>query len=198
MKERYHISGMTCSACSSHVEKAASKLDGVEKASVNLLTETMDITYDADKLQEGDIVQAVINAGYGAEKMSGEKRKAIPDSAESRGGTRNRAETGREALLRKAKEESLAMKRRLGISLLFLLPLMYVSMHHMFHSWTGIPAPAWVTDYLHGNENAVSHSGRCPHGNQAVHVGSQMEQRSEAIDEERVALIFTIGPIPGI
>ena len=42
MKQRYHISGMTCSACSSHVEKAANKLEGVRKAAVNLLTETMD------------------------------------------------------------------------------------------------------------------------------------------------------------
>ena len=46
MKERYHISGMTCSACSSHVEKSVNKVAGVEHASVNLLTETMDVTYD--------------------------------------------------------------------------------------------------------------------------------------------------------
>lgn len=50
MKERYHISGMTCSACSSHVEKAVNKLAGIEKASVNLLTETMEVSYDEGKL----------------------------------------------------------------------------------------------------------------------------------------------------
>ena len=50
MKERYNISGMTCSACSSHVEKAVNKLAGVEKASVNLLTETMEVSYDQGRL----------------------------------------------------------------------------------------------------------------------------------------------------
>ena len=50
MKERYHISGMTCSACSAHVEKAVNKLEGVEKASVNLLAETMEISYEEGRL----------------------------------------------------------------------------------------------------------------------------------------------------
>ena len=159
MKERYHISGMTCSACSSHVEKAASKLDGVEKASVNLLTETMDITYDENLLREADIVQAVVKAGYGAEKMSGGASGGAADSGATCGQTNNsvrkNAASGREELLRKAHDESRAMKRRLGISIGFLIPLMYVSMHHMIHEWTGIPVPAFVTDYLHGNENAM-------------------------------------------
>ncbi len=169
MKERYHISGMTCSACSSHVEKAASKLDGVEKASVNLLTETMDITYDENLLREADIVQAVVKAGYGAEKMSGGASGGAAGSGASGGdaafgyasfgpasfGCRKNAASGKEELLRKAQEESRAMKRRLGISIGFLIPLMYVSMHHMIHEWTGIPVPAFVTDYLHGNENAM-------------------------------------------
>ena len=52
MKQRYHISGMTCSACSSHVEKAANRLNGVIKASVNLLTESMEIEYDENVLTE--------------------------------------------------------------------------------------------------------------------------------------------------
>ena len=56
MKERYHISGMTCSACSSHVEKAVNKLSGVEKASVNLLTETMEVSYDQKDLTGEEIV----------------------------------------------------------------------------------------------------------------------------------------------
>lgn len=160
MKERYHISGMTCSACSSHVEKAASKLDGVEKASVNLLTETMDITYDENVLHEADIVQAVVKAGYGAEKMSGGAAGSDADEGPVSGGyassgCRKNAASGREELLRKAHDESRAMKRRLGISIGFLIPLMYVSMHHMIHEWTGIPVPVFVTDYLHGNENAM-------------------------------------------
>ncbi|MBQ8118302.1 MAG: heavy metal translocating P-type ATPase [Lachnospiraceae bacterium] len=160
MKERYHISGMTCSACSAHVEKAANKLNGVEHASVNLLTETMDITYDAAVLQETDIVQAVVNAGYGAERMDGSLGSGRPDgggsiSAEGSKGRTGRGQAGREAMLRKAKEESRAMRQRLGISIGSLVPLMYVSMHHMFHSLTKIPVPAFVSNYLHGNENAM-------------------------------------------
>ena len=66
MKERYHISGMTCSACSAHVEKAVNKLEGVEKASVNLLAETMEISYEEGRLGREEIEEAVENAGYGA------------------------------------------------------------------------------------------------------------------------------------
>ena len=76
MKERYHISGMTCSACSSHVEKAANKLAGVEKASVNLLTETMEIEYDENKLSREQIESAVEKAGYGAALIIGGKSGA--------------------------------------------------------------------------------------------------------------------------
>ena len=63
MKERYHVTGMSCSACSSHVEKAVNKLDAVEKASVNLLTETMDVTYDESRLSSEGIIDAVVKAG---------------------------------------------------------------------------------------------------------------------------------------
>lgn len=80
MKERYHVTGMTCSACSSHVEKAVSKLDGMGKASVNLLTETMDVIYDEKSLTQADIVAAVVKAGYGAQLMEemGSAIKALP------------------------------------------------------------------------------------------------------------------------
>ena len=59
---------MTCSACSSRVEKAVSKLEGIGKASVNLLTNSMQVEYDETKLNEEKIVQAVVDAGYGAEQ----------------------------------------------------------------------------------------------------------------------------------
>lgn len=71
MKERYNISGMTCSACSSHVEKAVNKLAGVEKASVNLLTETMEVSYDQGRLTGEEIMAAVEKAGYGASRITG-------------------------------------------------------------------------------------------------------------------------------
>ena len=85
MKERYHISGMTCSACSSHVEKAVNKLKGVEKASVNLLTETMEVSYDEGELDRGQIVSAVEKAGYGADPIIGRAQTA-PRAGGSRGG----------------------------------------------------------------------------------------------------------------
>lgn len=159
MKERYHISGMTCSACSAHVEKAANKLKGVEKASVNLLTETMEITYDEQQLGESEIVKAVVDAGYGASRIES-ARGAGSTSGDLRAtGGVSGAGGGKisikNSIIEKAKEESAQMKWRLGISILFLVPLMYVSMHHMIHMWLHIPVPAFVTNYLHGDENAM-------------------------------------------
>ena len=142
MKERYHITGMTCSACSSHVEKSCSKLPGVESASVNLLTETMDIAYDERRLEEKDIVDAVEKAGYGASLMTQAQETKKKDD---RGG-----------LKAQAKEAERAMKWRLGISIGFLLPLMYVAMHHMYKEWFGIPVPEFIMNTMHGNENAMN------------------------------------------
>ena len=66
-KRKFIVTGMTCSACSSHVERAVGKLDGVKRASVNLLTGSMTAEYDESKLGVQDIVDAVVKAGYGAE-----------------------------------------------------------------------------------------------------------------------------------
>lgn len=155
MRERYHITGMTCSACSSHVEKAANKLEGVEKASVNLLTETMDITYDENRLGEADIVKAVEQAGYGAMRMSGGDRGHTDGGNAVDGHAGGGASGSRDALARKAREEDHAMKRRLAVSVLCLIPLMYVAMYHMIYNLLGIPAPGFMTAFFHGNENAM-------------------------------------------
>ncbi len=152
MKERYHVSGMTCSACSSHVEKAVKKLEGVESVSVNLLTETMEVDYHQGQLDSGGIVAAVEGAGYGACPF-GEARKDGRDGGDRQG---SREGKGRETLRRKAQEEARAMKWRLGISVAFLLPLMYVSMYHMYNQWLGLPIPEFVQKYLQGGENAVA------------------------------------------
>ena len=153
MKERYHISGMTCSACSSHVEKAANRLEGVERASVNLLTETMEISYDEGILGEQDIIEAVAAAGYGAVRIVGGVHGAtvVAERKDAGAGSGD----GKKALLDNARKESNSIKWRLGISIGFLIPLMYVAMHHMFHSLLHIPVPSFMTDYLHGNENAM-------------------------------------------
>ena len=80
-KEKYIVTGMTCSACSSRVEKAVSKLEGIGKASVNLLTNSMQVEYDETKLNEANIVQAVVDAGYGAERVeTGHSSKTKNDS----------------------------------------------------------------------------------------------------------------------
>jgi len=169
MKERYHISGMTCSACSSHVEKAVGKLEGMEKASVNLLTETMEVSYDETRLSGEQIEMAVEKAGYGASLIIGGAGRAgvqgtggglksvngaagTPDGAKRTGS----AGTGRDSVEKRAKEEAGAMKRRLGISIGFLIPLMYVAMFHMYNQWFGLPVPEFMYSCFHGNENAMT------------------------------------------
>lgn len=139
--EKYAITGMSCSACSSRVEKAVSKLDGMKKASVNLLTNSMQVDYDERTLSSQDIIQAVIDAGYGA-TLSGENKKATAASEPSPSDL--------------AKKDMKAMKHRLIWSILFLIPVMYIAMHHMLLEWFGIPVPEAFQAVFHGDENAIT------------------------------------------
>lgn len=158
MKERYHVTGMSCSACSSHVEKAVNKLENVEKASVNLLTETMDVTYDETKITSAEIIDAVVKAGYGASVMTeGSAAGAGGQNTSGNAGSIGRsAADGKQELQQKLDADARAMKWRLGISIGFLIPLMYVSMHHMLKEWFGIPVPAFIVNTMHGNANAMN------------------------------------------
>lgn len=158
MKERYHVTGMSCSACSSHVEKAVNKLENVEKASVNLLTETMDVTYDETKITSAEIIDAVVKAGYGASVMTeGGAADAGGQNASAGAGIAGRsAADGKQELQQKLDADARAMKWRLGISIGFLIPLMYVSMHHMLKEWFGILVPAFIVNTMHGNANAMN------------------------------------------
>ena len=158
MKERYHVTGMSCSACSSHVEKAVNKLENVEKASVNLLTETMDVTYDETKITSAEIIDAVVKAGYGASVITeGSAAGAGGQSTSANAGSTGRsAADGKQELQQKLDADARAMKWRLGISIGFLIPLMYVSMHHMLKEWFGIPVPAFIVNTMHGNANAMN------------------------------------------
>lgn len=158
MKERYHVTGMSCSACSSHVEKAVNKLENVEKASVNLLTETMDVTYDETKITSAEIIDAVVKAGYGASVMTeGSAAGAGGQSTSGNAGSTGRSVAdGKQELQQKLDADARAMKWRLGISIGFLIPLMYVSMHHMLKEWFGIPVPAFIVNTMHGNANAMN------------------------------------------
>ena len=149
---------MSCSACSSHVEKAVNKLENVEKASVNLLTETMDVTYDETKITSTEIIDAVVKAGYGASVMTeGSAAGAGGQSTSGNAGSTGRsAVDGKQELQQKLDADARAMKWRLGISIGFLIPLMYVSMHHMLKEWFGIPVPAFIVNTMHGNANAMN------------------------------------------
>lgn len=145
--EQYIVTGMSCAACSAHVEKAVSKLPGVTSCSVSLLTNSMNVEGAAT---EEEIIEAVEKAGYGAEKK--ENRK----TTQGRTGTKVSARAGEDALKKKAEDEEKAMRWRLGISAGFLIPLMYISMHHMFYEWFGLPVPGFIKAAFHGNENAVA------------------------------------------
>lgn len=130
--EKYNVTGMTCSACSARVEKTVSKLDGVSQASVNLLTNSMTVDYDENKVTQDNIIKAVTQAGYGASLEETQKGK--------KSGSNDKKADPAEENIRK-------MKIRLIISAIFSLPLFYLSMGHMF-SW---PLP----DIFLGEENAL-------------------------------------------
>ena len=83
MKERFDVTGMTCSACSSHVEKSVSKLTGVENVSVNLLTNSMQVEFDENKLDTAGIIKAVEDAGYGAAVKDGHAKSGTKTSGQS-------------------------------------------------------------------------------------------------------------------
>ena len=140
--EQYTVTGMSCAACSAHVEKAVSKVPGVTSCSVSLLTNSMGVEGTA-LVQE--IITAVEKAGYGASKKESGKK-------DGRQGIASKEDT----LKKSAQEAERAMKWRLAISIGFLVPLMYISMHHMFYEWFGLPVPAFVKAAFHGNENALA------------------------------------------
>ena len=129
MNKKYKVTGMTCSACSSRVEKCVGKLDGVNTVSVNLLTNSMQIDFDESKLTEEKIADSVTQAGYGMEIPTGKSDK----------------KEEKEDIVEKNIEN---MKKRTIWSFIFLIPLMYVAMGHM----AGLPQPS----FLRGDANAVS------------------------------------------
>jgi len=132
MKQKFNITGMTCSACSAHVEKAVRKLEGLQSADVSLMTNSMAAQYDENILSADDIIKAVVDSGYGA------------SLAQSGGGNKAPVQSGHDTVT----QELAAMKRRLVWSFVFLIPLFYISMGHMM----GAPLPA----FLLGHENAVA------------------------------------------
>ena len=140
-KQNFVITGMTCSACSSRVEKCVSALDGISDVSVNLLTNSMRLSYDENITGEDEIIQTVIRAGYGAAvKNAG----AAAPTAQTQQGS-----TPQEQQIRN-------LKFRFIVSLCLLIPLMYISMNHMIYSALGIDPPGFMLSYFHGDANAVT------------------------------------------
>ena len=109
-KEQFDITGMTCSACASRVEGCVVKLPGVKDVSVNLLKNSMAVSYDESEMNTAGIAEAVENAGYGA----------IP-----KGASQNKKEAKQE--ISTAQAEYKAMKQRLILSALFTILLFYIS-----------------------------------------------------------------------
>ena len=116
MTEQFAVTGMTCAVCSAHVEKAVYRLSGVQSAPVNLMLGSMTVTYDEKAVTESDIIAAVKAAGYGAS----------PASQTDQGQLRR----DQDAALRRR-------KKHLIWSVVFLVPLFYLSMGHMM----GLPLP---------------------------------------------------------
>ncbi len=129
--EQYIVTGMSCAACSSRVEKAVSKVEGVTSCSVSLLTNSMGVEGTASPEA---IIQAVEAAGYGASK------KGVPGAAAKAGGSGGAGAAGNAEELLKDRETPV-LKQRLIWSLGFLVVLMYFSMGHMMWNW---PVPAWM------------------------------------------------------
>ncbi|HZK18893.1 MAG TPA: heavy metal translocating P-type ATPase, partial [Clostridia bacterium] len=123
---------MNCAACSAAVERGVKKVPGVESVSVNLLTNSMNVKYDKQRVSSTEIVKAVTDAGYGA-SPKGEGAKSATQT-----------EVQVNPMLVEAEE----LKRRLIYSLILMIPLMYVAMGHMLN----LPLPFFIT----GVENAVS------------------------------------------
>ncbi len=138
IKKEFDVTGMTCSACSSRVEKSVSELQGTQNVSVNLLTNRLRLEYDESVVDEDTIIRTVENAGYGASVKGSQKAKSDQDGADT------------------PDNQIRELKIRFLGSLICLIPLMYISMHHMLYEWFGLPVPAFITAMFHGNENVIS------------------------------------------
>ena len=131
MQEKYNVTGMTCAACQARVQKSVSNLTGVQECNVNLLKNSMVVTYDDKNVNSGQIIAAVEKAGYGAslQQVKGKSAAQAVSPVET------------------AKKEYEAMRRRVIWSFVFTIPLFYISMGHML----GWPLPGVFL----GTENSM-------------------------------------------
>ncbi len=147
-QDKFDVGGMTCAACQAHVDRAVSKLDGVQGVAVNLLAGSMMVDYDPAQVSPDDICTAVDRAGYSASPVS-----TGTGAAGSNGSMQARSDAAHmESPTKKLEATASAMRTRLIISIIFLIPLFYIGMGHML----GWPLPGVFTDHIHSMTLALT------------------------------------------
>lgn len=146
-QDKFDVGGMTCAACQAHVDRAVSKLDGVESVAVNLLAGSMLVNYDPAQVTPDDICTAVDRAGYSASPVSTGTDAVQSGSAQARSGAAHM-----ESPTKKLEAAASAMRTRLIVSIVFLIPLFYIGMGHML----GWPLPSVFTDHTHSMTLALT------------------------------------------
>lgn len=146
-QDKFDVGGMTCAACQAHVDRAVSKLDGVQSVAVNLLAGSMMVDYDPAQVTPDDICTAVDRAGYSASPVSTGTDAAQSGSTQAGSGAAHM-----ESPTKKLEAAASAMRTRLIISIIFLIPLFYIGMGHML----GWPLPGVFTDHTHSMTLALT------------------------------------------
>lgn len=146
-QDKFDVGGMTCAACQAHVDRAVSKLDGVQSVAVNLLAGSMMVDYDPAQVTPGDICTAVDRAGYSASPVNASTDTAQNGSAQARSGAAHM-----DSPTKKLEAAASAMRTRLITSIVFLIPLFYIGMGHML----GWPLPSVFTDHTHSMTLALT------------------------------------------
>lgn len=147
-QDKFDVGGMTCAACQAHVDRAVSKLDGVQSVAVNLLAGSMMVDYDPAQVTSDDICTAVDRAGYSASPVdAGTGAAGSNGSVQARSGAAHM-----ESPTKKLEAAASAMRTRLIVSIAFLIPLFYIGMGHML----GWPLPGIFTDHIHSMTLALT------------------------------------------
>lgn len=146
-QDKFDVGGMTCAACQAHVDRTVSKLDGVQSVAVNLLAGSMLVDYDPAQVSPDDICTAVDRAGYSASPISTGTDAVQSGSAQARSGAAHM-----ESPTKKLEAAASAMRTRLIVSIVFLIPLFYIGMGHML----GWPLPGIFTDHTHSMTLALT------------------------------------------
>ena len=145
-QETFDVGGMTCAACQAHVDRAVSKLGGVQSVAVNLLAGSMLVDYDPAQVSPDDICAAVDRAGYSASPIDADTT-GPGGSAHAKSGAAHM-----ESPTKKLEAAASAMRTRLIVSIVFLVPLFYIGMGHML----GWPLPSVFTDHTHSMTLALT------------------------------------------